>query len=127
MDSQAVRKKKPFATASLVCGIIALLTVTTVILPIPLGALSIIFAILSHRKGEKLCGSQIAGLVTSIIGMVFSLVIIVSSVIMLPTMLKTPEYRDQLNSISKQLYGESFDDVLEEVYGIDLDDLLGND
>ena len=127
MDSQAIRRKNTFATASLICGILALLTVTTAILPIPLGALSILFAILSHRKGERFCSSQIAGIVTSAIGLVLSAFIVVSVFAMLPTMLKTPEYRDQLNKMSEQLYGESFDDMMEELYGLDLDDLLDND
>ena len=127
MDSQAIRRKNPFATASLVCGVLALLTVTTAILPIPLGALSILFAVLSHRKGEKFCSSQIAGLVTSVIGLILSATVIISAFAMLPTMLKSADYRDQLNKMSEQLYGESFDDMVEELYGLDLDDLLDND
>jgi len=59
--------------------------------------------------------------------LVLSAFIVVSVFAMLPTMLKAPEYRDQLNKMSEQLYGESFDDMMEELYGLDLDDLLDND
>lgn len=127
MNSQPIRRKNPFATASLILGILALLSVTTMILPIPLGALSILFAILSHHKGEKFCASQIAGIATSVVSLILSSTIIVSAFAMLPTMLRTPEYRDQLNAVSEQFYGESFDDMIEDLYGVDLDDLLDND
>ena len=123
MDSQEKRRKNSFATASLVFGILAILTITTAILPIPLGALSILFAVLSHRKGEKFSGTQIGAIITSTVSIALSITIIVSTFSMLPTLLKTPAYRDQLNGISQQLYGEDFDDILEELYGIDLDDL----
>jgi len=124
MEYQVRPKKNSFATASMILGILALLTIATVFLPLPLAALGILFASLAHRKGRKRDLSCIAGLATSVIALVISLSFMVSSIAMIPTLLTTPEYRQQLDEISEGLYGESFDDMVEELYGIDLDELL---
>ncbi len=127
MDYQVRPKKSPFAGAALILGIFAILSIPTVFFPLPLSALSILFAVLAHRRGKKWELSCIAGMVTSIVSLVISLTLIITSIAMIPTLLKTPAYRDQLNAISKQLYGESFDDVVEELYGVDLDALFDID
>ena len=46
-----VKKKNNFATAALIVGICSLFLLITFILPLPLGALGILFVILSKRKG----------------------------------------------------------------------------
>lgn len=124
MEYQSVPKKNSFATASMVLGILALLTLGTVFLPLPLGSLGILFAVLSMRKGIRKEPSCMAGIITSAISLAVSLFLIITSVSMLPAMLKDPTYRKQLDIISEQLYGDSFDDMVEELYGIDPDDLF---
>ncbi len=124
MDYQSRPKKSPFSGAALLLGVFSLLSIGIVILPIPLGALGILFASLAHRKGKKREISCIVGLTSSIIGLIASISIMVSSIAMIPTLMKNPEYREQLNTISEQLYGKSFDDVVEELYGVELDDIF---
>ena len=126
MEYEVRSGKNPFSNASMVLGILSVLTLGTIFLPLPMAALGILFACLAHRKGQKRDRSARIGLITSVAGLCISLSLIVSSLAMLPTMLRTPEYRDQLNAFSNQLYGESFDDMVEDLYGLDLDDLLEN-
>lgn len=124
MEYQVRPKKSAFSSASMILGIVALLSLTTVFLPLPLAALGILFAVLAHRKGQKRETGSLVGLITSIIALIISVFTIITSLAMLPAMLKNPEYRKQLDIVSEQLYGESFDDMVEELYGIDMDDLF---
>ena len=110
MEYQVRQKKNAFSTASLLLGIFALLTLTTIILPLPLAALGILFASLAHKKGQKREVPCLIGLITSIAAMAISIFTLVASLAMIPTMLKTPEYRQQLDMMSKQIYGEEFDE-----------------
>jgi len=124
MEYQVRQKKSAFSNASMLLGIFALLSLATIFLPLPLAALGILFASLAHRKGQKRDFSCFIGLITSIAALIISLFTMIASLAMLPTMLKSPEYRKQLDTISEQLYGENFDDMLESLYGIDIDDLF---
>lgn len=124
MEYQTNQKMNAFPLVSMILGILALLTLGTIFLPLPLAALGILFAVLAHRKGQKRETGSFVGLITSTIALILSVFTIIASLAMLPTMLKSPEYRKQLDIISEQLYGESFDDMVEDLYGIELDDLF---
>jgi hypothetical protein len=117
-------RKTPLAKASLIMGVLALLTIATGVLPLLFGALGVLFAILSHRKRKPLDTSALLGAVTSAIGLSIAIVMFAITIMMLPTMLKDPEYREQLNSLTESMYGASFDEVMEEGWGIDLDKML---
>ncbi len=117
-------RKSPFSKASLIMGVLALLTIATGVLPLFFGALGILFAILSRRKGKAMDTSALWGTVTSVIGLSISIVILSLALMILPAQLKDPAYREQLNTFSQSMYGISFDEMLEESYGIDLDKLL---
>lgn len=119
-----VTRRNPFTIASLVLGICSLLTICTAILPLPLGALGIIFAILSYRKGRHMDAMAITGIATSCVGLFFSLFMFGITFAMMPSMLRDQEYRDMLNRYSESVYGQSYDDLFENTYGIDLDDLF---
>ncbi len=125
MEYQNTSAANPFAKASLIMGIISILTMITGVLPLPFGALGILFAVLSHKKKKPLETPAFIGAITSTIGMSLSIVLIAISAAMLPTMLRSPQYREQLNNDVESMYGISFDELLEEGYGIDLDELLG--
>ncbi len=120
-------RRNPFTIASLVLGICSLLTICTAILPLPLGALGILFAVLSYRKGRRMDPMAVAGLATSCLGLAFSVVIYGGVLSMMPAMLRDPEYRDMLNRYSESMYGVSYDDLFERAYGIDLNDLFPAD
>lgn len=120
-------RRNPFTVASLILGICSLVSVCTAILPLPLGALGILFAILSYRKGQRMDIMAIAGITTSCVGLAFSVLIYGMVFAMMPSMLRDPEYRDMLNRYSESMYGESYDDLFERAYGIDLDELFPTD
>lgn len=114
--------KNNFAIAAMVLGIASLVSICTVFLPLPLGALGVLFAILGRRHGKKLPSAAVSGLITSLIGMTCGLVILISAFTVSLNMLK-PENRDQLNQMFEQTYGMDFDEYydqymkqLEELY-----------
>ncbi len=116
-----------FRIASMIFGILALLSICTAILPLPFGAAAILFAVLGHRRGKQLDAMSLTGVLTGAAGMAISIMLFAMTFMMLPTMLKDEAYREQLNTMSESMYGITFDEMLEEGYGIDLDELLGED
>lgn len=125
MDYQNTRKQNPFVTASLIMGVLALVTIMTGVLPLLFGGLSILFAVLAHRRGKRMETPAFIGVIASSLAMTFSVVVLTVALSMLPTLLRTPEYREYLNNMSESMYGITFDEAMEEGYGIDLDKLLG--
>lgn len=59
-----------FSIASVVLGILAIISCCTALLPIPFGALGLVFVALSHRGGRPLPTLSVVGLVLCIIGIV---------------------------------------------------------
>ena len=109
------RKANAFATASLVMGILALVTLCTIYLPIVFGSLSIIFAVLSKGNERKICGLSCAGIITSVSGIVFSIITIVTTIALLysnPDFYQ--EYKDEMNRILSEQYGITYDEMMEE-------------
>lgn len=111
MEFFNVRSQKAFATASIITGILSLITMCMILPSIALGGLSILFAILSTRKGQTMFGNAIAGLITGCIGLVSSVAILAASFAMIPSLMEDPAYRDYLNDLSMQMYGETFDEM----------------
>ena len=126
MDYTEYQSSRRFALASMILGICSLLFFCTIYLPLPLGALGCLFAILSRRRGKALSGTAIAGLVTSCLGAVAGLVMLVVVIFSAITLLQ-PSHRDQLNALFEQTYGMDFEDYIETIYGEDFDmDLLNS-
>ena len=61
--------RNKFARASLILGMCSIVLVCTLFLPIPLGALGLLFYFLSKRLHKPVDSSAKAGLVTSLIGL----------------------------------------------------------
>lgn len=127
MEPQTNTTNKSFAIASLVLGILALATFCTMILPFIFGGLSILFAILSHRKGEQLPGMSLGGILTSISGIAIAAMILVMYIMMLPQFLSDENFLNQLNATAEAMYGQSFEEMLEDNYGVSLDELIGEE
>ena len=108
-------RKNSFIAASVLMGILSLVSLCTVIGPMIFGSLGIIFAVLAHRKGEKPGSDELLGIITSSIGVGFSVILMIGALAMVPSMLNDPEYREYLNQMSEQMYGETFDEMLEEM------------
>ena len=124
MESQAQSTEKSFAIASLVFGILALAGFCTIVLSFLFGGLSILFAILSHRKGKSLSGTSLGGVLSSISGIALASVMLIMSLASLPAMLTNEATLKQLNDTYESLYGQSFEEMLEESYGMSLEDIL---
>ena len=102
-----------FAVASMVCGIISIVLCCTIVLSLPFAALSILFAVLSHRKGRNLPGMSIAGISTGIMSLVFTLFMVVYVFVQLPFMLNDPYFRHQLDETYEDMYGMDFEEFWE--------------
>lgn len=120
MDYRSNRSRNGFAIAAMILGICSLLFFCTVYLPIPLGALGCLFVVLSKRRGKAMSGTAIAGLVTSILGILCGLFILIGSLFTAFTMLN-PENRELLDSMFEQTYGMDFKEYMEMIYGEDFD------
>lgn len=120
MDYRSNRSGNGFAIAAMVLGTCSLLFCCTIYLPIPLGALGCVFAILSKRRGKAMSGAAVAGLITSILSMLCASCIIIASVFTAFTMLR-PENRERLDSLFEQTYGMDFEEYMQYFYGEDFD------
>lgn len=103
-----------FATAANVLGIIAIVTAIfgTVYPPFILGGLAIILGWLSHGGEERLSKLAKTGIITASIGLVLNLVVITISIYAVFTV---PEYKQELNRIYEEIYGQSFDEAWDEM------------
>jgi len=102
-----------FAVASLSMGILTIITTVlcTVFLPFLFSGLSIIFAVLSKGKNKTMEINARTGIITSLIGFFLNIIIVVGSFYLVFTI---PEYKEQLNQVYEQVYGESFDEVWKD-------------
>lgn len=109
------QRTNTFAVASLVMGILAMVTLCTIYLPIILGSLSIIFAILSKGSNKHMPGISHAGIITAVSGITLSFVTIGATIFILFT---NPafyqEYKEELNRVLTQQYGITYDELMEE-------------
>lgn len=108
-----------FALASMILGICSLVLLCTIVCPLILGALGILFGILSKRRSKKLEPPALTGIITSAAGFCLSLVFCIFSIISAFQMLK-PENRDNLNRIYEETMGITFDDYIEDLYSDDI-------
>lgn len=121
-----------FATISLVLGIASVALLCTGIFPIPLGALGILFAVLS-RRGKKLEGSATGGCITSALGLGLGLIMTIMVYIMMifgavnsvmSDFENIPSDPDARNDyIWESIYGEDYKEIFEQ-HGIDYDKMM---
>lgn len=116
------RRSNGLSTASLVLGIIALLSSSILYIAVPCGALAILFALLSRGNG-KMAGKCKTGIVMGIIGALSSIIMTVGAFYLLLTnsdMQRDFEY--MFNLYAHQLgLDYDFDDV-KEMFGLDQDE-----
>ncbi len=128
MDYQ-IPVKNRFSQASLVCGILAIITILTGVLPIFFGSLSIIFGILSKKSNIPYDTNAKVGFGCGTAGMLMSVAFMAMTFILLPTMFKDEVFRQQLDTTYKQIYGVDFEEFIETYTGqeVDIDELFGGD
>lgn len=110
-----IPRKNGFVGASMALGIASIVSMVcmTVYLPFILGGLAIIFAILSKTNPEIPMEKKAkTGLTCGCIGLFGNLALIGVCVTLVFT---NPTYRQQLNELCTQMYGQSFDQMLEQI------------
>lgn len=113
------KKGESLATASMVLGIISLISLLLLRLYIPflLGGVGIILAILSKGGARKMMGKAKAGLICCISGLALDITLCVFSVYLvlaLPDIM--PEMVDEINQMCEEQYGMSYEEILDEIY-----------
>ena len=114
MYGHVSNRRKPLATASLVFGILSIVLCSVIYLALPLGALAIIFAVLSHTE-YKMAGKSRAGMICGFCGIIATIVVTVFSfyyVLTNPTMRSYVEYYVQMYSGDADF---SLDAMLEDL------------
>ena len=112
-----------FATASLVLGIITILSAFTgtVFPPLVCGGLSIILALLSKGNDRVMLPNAKVGVLTGILGLILNVLVVAGAFLLLFTEPELKEdFHRQLNQYYEYFYGESFDDAwdeIEDIYG----------
>ena len=106
-----------FTIASGICGLMSVTACCTGILSLPLGALGILFAALTYRKGKKMNSASLVGVVSSCVGIISAVIIKINSFTMLPTLMENESFRYQLDTMTQQMYGMDFQTFMEEFYG----------
>ena len=93
-----------FAVASMFCGATSLLLCCTGLLSIPVGALGILFAILSQRLDRPMHYMSKTGIVLSATGIILGLIILAYSIYLIAT---DPEYQ-QMYLDTLQYYNQIY-------------------
>ena len=105
-----INKPSGFAIASLICGIASIVACCTGFFSIIFGALGVLFAILTRRRGQSMSTMSLAGLVLSGFGLALGLFLTVYAFIIVFT---DPNYMEQLDMTFQQMYGMSMDEYMQ--------------
>ena len=98
---------RALSIASMACGICSLVLCCTGLLSIPAGALGILFALLTRKKGQRMNSMCVAGIWLSCVGLALGIFITVSSIV---TVFTDPSYLNMLDQMYQQMYGVSLDE-----------------
>lgn len=99
---------RKFGGAALGCGISSLVTLLFGVPSVILGALGILFANLSRRRGKGYAPKAVGGLVMSIAGLVLGLVLTVNSVIYVYTLMNSDAFQKTMLDTYTTMYGEEY-------------------
>lgn len=102
------------ATVAMVAGLLSVPFCFFGYIGIVLGGIAIVMAILSKGTAKKLLPQARKGIIYGILGVIIGYAVVISSI---HTVLTNPEMRRQMNQLSEQLYGVSFDETLEGLTG----------
>lgn len=107
------------ATASMILGIITLVSLLLLRLSMPflLGGIGIILAILSKGGAKKMIGKAKAGMICCITGLALDVAFCVFAVWLVFSLPKlSPELTEEVNKICEEQYGVSYHEMMEEIY-----------
>lgn len=116
------QQRNSFGIASMVCGICSLL-VSCCLGPIAIamGALSILFALLPYRRGEKRDSMSTTGILLSCVGMVFGFLVSIMVLVSVITSFDDPAFRKDFDNAFETLYGQDFEEYMENNFDIDIE------
>ena len=110
MDNNANSlNKNTFATAAMVMGILSFFLTSTIFIPLILGSLGVILAILSKEGNIYMNRQAKIGFTASLIGLISSLVLICSALYMYAN---DTEYRNEVNTMYERMYGMTIEEQL---------------
>ena len=66
-------------------------------------------------------GTALTGIVLSIMGIITGVSMLIYSFYTLPSMMQDPMFRNQVDSITEQMYGMDFAEFMKEYYGYEFD------
>jgi hypothetical protein len=103
-----------FITAAYVLGILSIVTtfLCTVYLPYIFGSLSIIFALLSKGNATRTAQRAASGIRCAILGMIMNTALIIACFTLVFT---NPQIHEELNEMTRQIYGHSFDEIMQDI------------
>lgn len=96
------------ATAALVLGILAIISICSVYGSYIFGGISITLGLLSRGKNKKLTTNALIGTILSTIGMVISTVIIIIAVISILSYGSLDDFIQEYETFYEEIYGEDF-------------------
>lgn len=112
------KENNPLALASMITGLLALITCCcSPLIQFPLAVVSIVLMILSKR-GKPFSGYAIAGLIMSIFAILLSILMTI-----MIGLVRSPQYQDFLNSPEFQDIFDEYESLYESVYGGEGEDL----
>ena len=113
------------ANASMMLGMIAIITaiMMTIYFPFIFGSLAILFALLSKGQAAKLVKYAKTGLICGIVGIVITLGIITSSVLLI---LSNPQILTDTAKRYDKIYEQAYGIPSEEIFGDSLEDIVEN-
>ena len=106
-----------FATISMILGLGSIFTLITVYLPIILGSLAIIFAVLSTNAGQKFLVSAKVGICTAAGSITIVIAILITVMGMMISLLLGSSREDLIR------FGQQMDKNIEDQIGIQLKDI----
>lgn len=103
-----------YSIASVIFGVIALLTFFTGIIPLFAGGMGIVFVVLSYRKGSPLTSAARLGLLFSFIGIILGVSLLIFSYynVVVP-MMTDPEYYAAMDQYYRNNFGVSLDELFQ--------------
>lgn len=116
----SIRHSDGMARASKVCGIIAVVSVFTMMVypAVIIGAVAIILSLLSRGAGSTLSSRAKTGLTTGIVAIAVNVLVLAGGAMLI---FSDGPYKQELNEMSRQMYGQTFDDMMEDALDGKLD------
>lgn len=103
-------RNNSFMIASLIMGILSIITFYSLIGGLIFGGLGILFAILSKGNDRQLSGTAVGGLITSIAGLAFTVILYGFAFFII---FSDGPLHDSFNEIYKDTYGVTIEEYME--------------